>query len=71
MSKLEKIVDEFIDYLKLEKNRSVNTLKTYRTDIASLLEYAESKDLKKIQDLDLLTIRNWIAVQSHGGAAPA
>ncbi|MGA0108318.1 MAG: site-specific tyrosine recombinase/integron integrase [Candidatus Nanopelagicales bacterium] len=71
MSKLEKIVDEFIDYLKLEKNRAVNTLKTYRTDIASLLEYAESKDLKKIQDLDLLTIRNWIAVQSHNGAAPA
>ena len=71
MSNLNQIVDEFIDYLRLEKNRSSNTLKTYRTDIESLLEYAESKNLKKIQDLDLLTIRSWIAVQSHNGAAPA
>lgn len=71
MNKLSEIVDDFIDYLRLEKNRSPNTLRTYRTDIESLLEYAESKNLKKIQDLDLLTIRSWIAVQSHNGAAPA
>ena len=69
--KWQEIVDDFIDYLHHEKNRSPNTLRTYRTDIESLLEYSESKNLKNIQDLDLTTIRSWIAVQSTNGAAAA
>jgi integrase/recombinase XerC len=69
--KWQEIVDDFIDYLHHEKNRSPNTLRTYRTDIESLLEYSESKNLKNIQELDLTTIRSWIAVQSTNGAAAA
>jgi len=67
----QEIVEDFIDYLHNEKNRSPNTLRTYKTDIASLMEYSDSKGVKSLKDLSLTTIRSWIAVQSTNGAAPA
>lgn len=71
MDAFTSLIDEFIDFLHSEKDRSPNTLRTYRVDITSLLEYAESKNLKDIADLNLPLIRSWIAVQSSNGAAPA
>ncbi len=65
------IVEQFMRFLQHEKNRSTNTLRTYKTDINSLLEYADSKGVKSLKDLSLTTIRSWIAIQSTNGAAAA
>ena len=52
----KEFVDDFIDYLKIDKNYSKNTLESYLRDIRFFLEYEN----KKIDDITKKDIDNYI-----------
>lgn len=64
------ILDEYADYLALERGRSEHTRRAYLTDIRSLLMFLHSS----IPDADLTALslpmlRSWLASQAGTGAA--
>ncbi|MBS9372723.1 tyrosine recombinase XerC [Rhodococcus sp. B50] len=63
-------LDDFVDHLRLEGNRSEHTIRAYRTDIRSLLQHlADRHPDARITDLDLDLLRSWLAGMVAGGAA--
>jgi integrase/recombinase XerC len=64
-------LDEFLDHLRLEQNRSVHTVRAYRGDLTSLFEHAALGHLTAPSDLDLRTLRSWLAKSSTMGASRA
>ena len=65
------IVEDFVKYLAVEKNRSSNTIRTYRTDLELFLQFASNQGLKKLTDLELNTFRLWLADQKEKGSSNA
>ena len=63
------IVEDFVKYLAVEKNRSSNTVRTYRTDLELFLQFASSQGLKKLTELELYTFRLWLANQKEKGSS--
>ena len=63
------IVEDFVKYLAVEKNRSSNTIRTYRTDLELFLQFASNQGLKKLTDLELNTFRLWLADQKEKGSS--
>ena len=63
------IVEDFVKYLAVEKNRSSNTVRTYRTDLEIFLQFASNQGLNKLTDLDLNTFRLWLANQKEKGSS--
>ena len=55
------ILDEFIAHLKIDKNRSENTLRSYKTDLELFFENCVSQNIKNLKDIDLNNMRNWLA----------
>lgn len=46
---MKELLEEFLNYLSVERGLSKNTISSYRTDLVSFLNYLESKDLKSIE----------------------
>ena len=46
------IVEDFVKYLSVEKNRSLNTVRTYRTDLELFLQFATTQGTKKLSKMD-------------------
>ena len=64
------ILDEFADYLALERGRSAHTQRAYLGDIGSLLDFvAAGKPEPALADLTLPILRSWLAAQASAGAA--
>ncbi len=64
------ILDEFAEYLVLERGRSAHTQRAYLGDIGSLLDFlATSKPDPVLTDLTLPVLRSWLAAQASAGAA--
>ena len=55
------ILDEFIAHLKIDKNRSDNTLRSYQTDLELFFENCASQNINNLKDIDLNNMRNWLA----------
>lgn len=49
---VRKLVEKFLRYLKVERNRSPRTIKAYRYDLGRLLEFLDSRGITDIQDVD-------------------
>lgn len=64
-----KTVEDFVSYLKIEKNRSSNTIRTYKTDLELFLQFASSNGIKKLEDIELNTFRLWLADQKDKGSS--
>jgi integrase/recombinase XerC len=61
---LKSLIDDFLNYLSLEKRYSPNTIIAYQTDILYFLKFLKEKDLITKSDLENLTIHNfrsWLA----------
>jgi tyrosine recombinase XerC len=50
---MERFIEKFEDYLKIEKNYSSHTLRCYRADLKELSDFLKGKDPKSITHLDL------------------
>lgn len=55
---MEKYIKEFLEYLKIEKNYSENTIKGYNKDLLDYKEYLKTKDVK---DTDYKFIRSYLS----------
>ena len=62
---------EFIRYLDAERVLSRHTVRAYKGDIHSLLEYACRDGVTEPGELSLMTLRGWLADQHQAGAARA
>lgn len=69
MEKQSKLIENYIRYLKLEKNHSANTLDAYMRDLNKLIVYLghEEKDLKSVKLADL---QNFAATLYDVGIQP-
>ncbi len=61
----------FCRHLAAERALSRHTVRAYRGDIQSLLEYAWRSGIGDPGSLDLTTLRGWLAAQHRSGAARA
>lgn len=63
----ERALAEFESHLRDELNRSPHTVRGYVSDARSLLEFAEECGCSRLDELDLVLIRSWLA--RHAGSA--
>lgn len=59
----EKPLLAFIEHLKIEKNRSPNTIRNYKTDLEILLQILTNQGLKNFKDIELDNLRLWLVDQ--------
>jgi integrase/recombinase XerC len=64
-------VDGFVRYLVAELGGSPETVRAYRTDLASLREHAARMGRADLAELDLTVLRSWLARLRSTGAASA
>ncbi|MFT4127613.1 MAG: tyrosine recombinase XerC [Gordonia sp. (in: high G+C Gram-positive bacteria)] len=62
------MLDDFAEYLRLEKGRSEHTIRAYTGDIRALISFAGARGIAPA-DIDLVTLRAWLAAATRGGAA--
>src|SRR5688500_6400049 len=66
----EQFVGLLADYerhLVSERDLSVHTVRAYLRDLESLLEHSTRLGIERIEDLDLRTLRSWLANQQTRG----
>lgn len=63
-----KLIDQFFEHLRYERNVSEHTLRNYSSDLDQFLEFLAPADLKtgqrklpNAQEIDHITIREWLA----------
>ena len=50
---MSKYISEYIDFLKIEKRQSKNTLLSYRRDVTRFAKYLSNKQLNEVKKNDL------------------
>jgi integrase/recombinase XerC len=60
-------IEKFIRYLEVEKAASAHTLRAYRKDLEDFFEYVKIKP----EDVDVISVRGFIAEQIKGGLKKA
>jgi integrase/recombinase XerC len=68
-SALRDAVDGFAQHLAAERNRSAHTVRAYVTDVVSLLDHAARMGATRVGEVDLTTLRSWLARLRTKGAA--
>jgi integrase/recombinase XerC len=64
------LLEEFGDYLVLERGRSAHTRRAYLGDLCSLLDFlAAQRPEPALADLTLPIMRSWLAAQASAGTA--
>lgn len=67
----DSVLDAYSEHLRLERGLSAHTVRAYATDLADLVEHARSVGIAQPGDLDLRTLRGWLARQQTRGHARA
>ena len=69
---MEKLIEQFLEHLRYERNVSAHTLRNYASDLEQFLDYPRAADPKtgnescpSFAEIDHLTIREWMADTSH------
>ena len=60
---------DFERYLRLERDRSEHTVRAYVGDVVSLLDHARRLGVVSVAELELATLRSWLARRRSTGAA--
>ena len=63
------VVELFADHLSLERELSPHTVRAYVGDVTSLLDHAHRMRLESVGELDVRTLRSWLARQHTQGAS--
>jgi integrase/recombinase XerC len=64
---MEQLINQFLEHLRYERNVSQHTLRNYASDLEQFLDYLDSgtdkscRRLPPIEQIDHLTIREWLA----------
>src|SRR3954462_979812 len=65
---MEKLIEQFLEHLKYERNVSIHTLRNYESDLAQFIDYLAPADPKSgkrnepaLSSIDHITIRDWLA----------
>ena len=67
---MDAVLDEFADYLALERGRSAHTQRAYLGDLRSLFEFVGQRSPGAgLRALSLPVLRSWLASQASAGAA--
>lgn len=66
---LTELVDAFVVHLAAERGFSDNTVKSYRSDLAQLVGFAETRGAERPEDIDLELLRDWLWQGSQAGLA--
>lgn len=67
---MQAILDEFDDYLALQRGRSAHTCRAYRSDLRSLFAFLDERAPGSgLAGLSLPLLRSWLAAGAGGGAA--
>jgi integrase/recombinase XerC len=60
---------DFDRFLKLERNRSAHTSRAYLADVTLLLAHGYGEGLTELGELELRTLRSWLAGMHRAGAS--
>jgi integrase/recombinase XerC len=63
------VVELFADHLSLERELSPHTVRAYVGDVTSLLDHAHRMQLESVGELDVRTLRSWLARQHSQGSS--
>ena len=66
---LAALVDDFAHHLGGERGFSANTVRSYRSDLFGLVEFAAERQATEPADLDLELLRDWLWRSSESGLA--
>jgi integrase/recombinase XerC len=61
---MQKLIEQFLEHLRYERNVSAHTLRNYQSDLEQFLEFLTTHKNRKapeISEIDHLTIREWLA----------
>jgi integrase/recombinase XerC len=64
-------VDAYERHLRLERNRSPHTVRAYLGDVVGFLDHLARLGGRSLSDVDLASLRGWLAIQRHRGVARA
>lgn len=66
MTELQKLKQEFLEYIEIEKGRSVKTVENYDRYLSKYLEFSKAKSPKDISDTSIREFRLWLNRQMVG-----
>jgi integrase/recombinase XerC len=69
--RLGRALEEFTRHLDAERALSQHTVRAYRGDIQSLLEYSARRGIAGAGEIEASTLRGWLAASHQSGAARA
>ncbi|MBU4348380.1 tyrosine-type recombinase/integrase [Patescibacteria group bacterium] len=67
MNDINNLLKQYLDYLELEKNRSIKTRENYERYLKSFIKFG---DIKKVEDIDInkvMQFRLWLARKDNNG----
>jgi len=66
---LQRTVDDFASYLEADRGFSAHTVRSYRSDLTRLAEFATARGASELDHLDLELLRDWLWRASQDGLA--
>ena len=67
---MKELIEEFLNYLSIEKGLSVNTISSYRTDLSHFMAYLETKGIKDIDRIKRQDITGYMLHLKDKGISP-
>jgi integrase/recombinase XerC len=67
--RLAETINDYERYLRLERNRSPHTVRAYVGDVVGFLEHVQRLGGRSVADIELATLRGWLAIQRSAGVA--
>ena len=61
------VLEDYRRHLVSERDLSVHSVRAYLGDVRSMLDHADSLGVSRLEDLDLRTLRSWLANQQTRG----
>ncbi len=68
---LDQAVDAFLEHLRLERGLSAHTLRSYRSDLLQLVDFASKRGIENADELGLEDLREWLWQGSGAGLSRA
>ena len=68
---MERLLEQFLTYLRVSRNGSVYTVKNYGTDIGQFLGYCRAQGIGSLEQVDRSLLRNYLAELDAAGYVKA